>query len=573
MCGIALSIGSANARVVVNKILGYQKYRGPDNTSLLAIENEEGYIGHNRLNIVDQNQGSNQPFISSCGNYIISFNGEIYNYKEIALRYLPNFKFKTKSDTEVLLELWVKQGQDCLNHLIGMFAFIIYSKIENKIFIVRDRYGVKPAYYHSNKGIFTVGSEVKSLSRALSIHNELDLNIVKIYIEFGLYDSLDEKTHIKEIKKIPAGSILTYKINERKLEIKRYWNYELISPKTLSKKAIDDVNAEIYELLNDAIRIRTNSSVPFVVNMSGGVDSGALLALLKLEEKKTNNEPFLCYYAEHSGADASRETKNLKFLLNRSNNKCRKIVINFDDLKNKVDELVNICDGPIGGFATLGYYQLHKAIQADGFRLAIDGQGADEVFIGYDKYLLNNNRDIHVDGTLNSYFRIFSANLKSADVNSFSNNHLQVYDDLFYEKLPRNLRMNDRLSMACSVELRSPFLDHRLFEKTFSLPRKIYTANSASLKFQLKNIYSNYYEESLPKKNGKVTNQTESLLGKNYPIVESSLENLSSIFHGEIDIKRIKNELMHYRTHGIDNSFQLWRLIVSNSIIELSKSV
>jgi len=128
MCGIALSIGSSESREIVSKILNYQKKRGPDNASIYTISGIEGYIGHNRLNIVDQNPESNQPFVSSCGNFVISFNGEIYNYLELAKKFLFDFNFKTKSDTEVLIELWGKMGQETIQHLIGMFAFIVYAK-------------------------------------------------------------------------------------------------------------------------------------------------------------------------------------------------------------------------------------------------------------------------------------------------------------------------------------------------------------------------------------------------------------------------------------------------------------
>jgi asparagine synthase (glutamine-hydrolysing) len=570
MCGIALSVGLRNSREVVTKILQYQQLRGPDHSALLPFSEGQGFIGHNRLNIVDQNSASNQPFISSCGNYLISFNGEIYNYKDLAKRFLPDFKFKTKSDTEVLIELWAKMGHSSIQHLIGMFAFIVYSKKEKKIYVVRDRYGVKPIYYYSDGGSFTVSSELNSLSKALAKEGDIDFNVLGVYLDQGIYDSLDDKTHIKNIKKIPAGSILIFRINNNDFDIIKYWNYELVVPKPLTEKDIFDVNYEINLLLKDAVRLRTNSSVPFVINMSGGVDSGALLALLKGEALNDHSRPLLCYSARFSGPDANRESENLKVILKQANVDCRFVDINFNNLKDKIDKLVSICDGPIGGFATLGYYQLHQAMHKDGYRLAIDGQGADEVFLGYDKYLQSNDEDTHVDGTKNSYFSIFSKDFKNQLIRSFPKKKPSIYSDLFFEKLPRNLRMNDRLSMSSSVELRSPFLDHRLYEKSFILPRQLYTSSSSNLKYQIKKIYTDYYGKKIPKKNGKVTNQTESLLSENYFLIENSLERLASIYHGEIDVEKVRKLLKHFKISGIDNSFQLWRIIVSNSIIDSS---
>lgn len=568
MCGIALSIGSFESREIVLKILNYQKSRGPDNLSIYSINELYGCLGHNRLNIVDQNPKSNQPFVSRCGNFIISFNGEIYNYLELAKKYLPNFIFKTKSDTEVLLELWARMGQESIQHLVGMFAFIIYAKKENKIYIVRDRYGVKPVYfnYDSFKKL-TVSSELFALSKALKKNQEIDLNIIKTYVDYGFYDSIKDNTHIKNIKKLPAGSLLIYNLSNNDILIKRYWKYELISPKNLSEKQITELNDEIYETLSNAVKIRTRSSVPFVVNISGGVDSGALLALLNRNKSKKDEAPFICYHAKYDGMDGDRETENLRNLIKKANVECREISIKTDALKDRIDELVKICDGPIGGFATIGYYQLHQAINNDGYRLSIDGQGADEVFLGYEKYMLANNPGIHVDGTKNSYFSIFKNNNdnQQEECEKPVNNH--IYNDLFCEKLPRNLRMNDRLSMASSVELRSPFLDHRLYEKTFLIPREYYTVNSEKLKYQIKKIYTEYYGIVVPNKNGKVTNQTESLLGENYWLVESSLSGLSKTFDGEIEFIKIKNKLNKIKERGIKNSFQLWRIIVANSIV------
>lgn len=571
MCGIALAIAGNDSEHIVKAILNHQKQRGPDHSGIRAIERSLGFIGHNRLNIVDQNRDSNQPFVSACGGYVLSFNGEIYNHQELRHRFLFNDSLRTNSDTEVLVELWARIGIRCLDYLVGMFAFVIHSIRENKIYVVRDRFGKKPVfYYYDPIGRFVVSSELRALLQCglKDTDFSLDYNILKIYLDYGLYDSFKTRTFVKNIYKVPPASVVAFDLSSCEITSERFWCFEDIYPKDLPEREINNVEEEIYELIRDAVQIRTKSSVPFVLNLSGGVDSAVIMAVLREERCNNLNQELYGYHAESEGRSAREEKANLQAVIDRWGISCRFIPVKTDHLKSRIDDLVRVCDGPIGGFATLGYYQLHKAIHSDGFRLAIDGQGADEVLLGYDKYLLSNHTDMHIDGTMNSYFSFFAERPGIEEISDQLEGRNSIYSDLFGDKLQRNLRMNDRLSMANSVELRCPFLDHRIYEKSFSLPRELFTASKNSLKYPLKNLFKHFYKVSLPNKNGKVTNQTESLFSKNFELVQDSLTKLNETFSGEIQFQRVRLEIEKMRTEGTQNSFQIWRMLVLQSIID-----
>jgi asparagine synthase (glutamine-hydrolysing) len=566
MCGIAFSCGSDYSSNIVGSILQDQRSRGPDFSSKESFLSGKMCIGHNRLNIVDQNPNSNQPFKSRCGKFLISFNGEIYNYKELAATYLSENKLITTSDTEVLVELWSRFGQESIKYLVGMFSFIVYSIQEGCVHIVRDRFGVKPLYYSvSELSGVTVSSELRALGKSLPDKISIDHEVLKMYIEYGIYDSINDRTLVKNIKPVPPASIMRIDLSSLKISLKKYWNYADYHSEDMSQNEIKNCNLEIKGLILDSISIRTKASVPFAINLSGGVDSGALLS--GIIQSSDISMPECSYHAVFSGRDSCREQESYHKLIKSATCPSRLVNIDLSNLESRVDELTKICDGPIGGFATLGYYQLHQAIHSDGFRMTLDGQGSDEVFIGYDKYLLKNKAGLHVDGSKNTYFNVFDLESSFRKLRKKYVNEDSIYNDLFHEKLPRNLRMNDRLSMAASIELRSPFLDHRLFEKAFQIPRGEYLKNKDSLKYHVKDIYRSGFGNKAPMKIGKVTNQTESLLAENFQLVIKSVDTIYSQFPEEVNPQLIIKKLDYFRLNGIDNSFQMWRMIVAASIL------
>ena len=221
MCGIAGVIGHKANRVSILQMLETQKHRGPDFVDYYHEENKIT-LGHNRLSIIDLSSNANQPFSSDCGNYILVFNGEIYNYLELRKELQSKYTFKTQSDTEVLLNAFIEWGEQCLNKLNGMFSFAIWNKREQFLFAARDRFGVKPFYYSFDSINFIFASEINSLWAAGISEIPNDKVWLNYFVE-GSYGMPDE-TFWKGIQQLSAGHYLTLKDNS--LQIKKWYFFE-----------------------------------------------------------------------------------------------------------------------------------------------------------------------------------------------------------------------------------------------------------------------------------------------------------------------------------------------------------
>lgn len=242
MCGIT-GFYSENKEYTLKEleeITDVISHRGPDSSGY--FNDDYCFLGHRRLSILDTTKNGNQPFFSHCGRYVMVFNGEVYNFKEIAKKY--DFQLNTSSDTEVILELFVKNGNDFVNELNGMFAICIYDKFSRKIYIFRDRLGIKPLYYYYKNNFFAFSSELKSLKRIL----KKDLTINKNAISNFLYQGYipEPLTIYKEIQKFPSGSLGL--LEENNFIIKKYWkNKSLIDSKTTVNEL--DAKNKLTELL------------------------------------------------------------------------------------------------------------------------------------------------------------------------------------------------------------------------------------------------------------------------------------------------------------------------------------
>ena len=286
MCGIAGIIGKQEySKEILNKMLLKQNHRGPDAT---GVWYDEGVcLGHNRLSIIDLDESANQPMLSNNGRYVIVFNGEIYNYLELK-KLVQDYPFKTKSDTEVVIALYQKMGKDMLKLLNGMFAIVIWDNHEKKLFVARDRFGVKPFYYTLHNNVLFFASEIKTLWEA-GIPKEKNNKVWANYIKYGSY-GMPNETFWNNILQLPGGYYFTTTI--QKLEIKpvKWYHFE----ENINNSPILNENElkEIYLfLLEDSIKLRFRADVPVGFNCSGGLDSSLLLALVHkiFPDKKTIN--------------------------------------------------------------------------------------------------------------------------------------------------------------------------------------------------------------------------------------------------------------------------------------------
>ena len=268
MCGIAgfFSINSFCTEQELHAMTDIMVHRGPDASGYFYEKNVG--LGHRRLSIIDLSAAANQPMISHNRQYIIVYNGEVYNFKEIAAE--MNIPFNTASDTEVILEAFVKWGADCANRFNGMFAIAIYDKVNDELHLFRDRLGIKPLFYFYDGNNFAFGSEIKALLQPGKVRQNLAINETAIsqYLYLGYIP--EPNTIYKNIFKFPSGAY--GKINKIGFEFKHFWKPEdKINAKT--EECYPDSKARFKELINKSVQYRLISDVPYGVFLSGGIDS------------------------------------------------------------------------------------------------------------------------------------------------------------------------------------------------------------------------------------------------------------------------------------------------------------
>ena len=564
MCGILGGISQDYfdkniCKLALDKIY----HRGPDFQKINFYNQNRLFLAHSRLKIIDLSDSANQPMLSNCLNYEIIFNGEIFNFGELKVK-CKEYDFKTNSDTEILLALFIKYGKGMLNMLNGMFAFAIFDKINNEIFIARDRFGIKQLYYTIDKNKFIFASEIPPILKFLKDVKE-DKRTIKTYLTTALYD-FGEHTFFEDIKRLEAGCYLEFNLNSFNYEINRWYfiekNINLIE-NSLEKNSIFN---KLEELLLDLIDKHLISDVNIGLNISGGLDSSILLSLVK--KYKLNLHTFTQEYKGFS------EKIWVEKAVQRVGFKQHFVDLNFDDIFDKLNEVVKVQAEPFGGIAVVGYYYLYKLAQEYNVTVLLDGNGIDEIFLGYEKYRLIQQNSIlsegvSIDGTKSAKLEVISSDLNNIEaykipkVNFFNDSVENVaMGDLLYTKVPRALRFNDRMSMMLSKELRVPFLDYRLVEFAYSLPINLLIDND-NTKAILRKFATKYIPKDVAyaKKRSIQTPQNEWIASKFEPLIEEILNSQSFKNRGWININKAKELFYDYKKSNKANSFFIWQWI------------
>jgi len=503
MCGIVGVIGNGVlSPSLIEKMNFVQNHRGPDEAGYFHSEKDNVYIAMARLSIIDI-EGGSQPMTTSDGRYTIVFNGEIFNAKELRLA-LENegIQFKSNhSDTEVILLLFQRFGSGSIDMLNGMFAFTIYDSLERTIFLGRDYCGIKPLHYFHENEIFAFASEIKSLKCIDGAANELDLESINHF--FSLNYIPTSNTIYKKIKKIPAGHYLIYDIEKNSVTIKRYWLPRFGNIKFDSR---DELIKEIYKKLTQAVIRWSTSDVDICVSLSGGIDSAIILKILS-ENSNSKISTFTLGFKDAGSEVSSNEYDLARITADKFKaNQCE-IQINSMDLLGEIKEIIASLDEPYGG--GIPSWFVYKAMSLDGFKVAMSGTGADEIFGGYGKWIPFENLALKIktlvnrwrsgysigeifkytNGVLyypNFYGAVFKKKIlfkhklidKIIPTSKFINNELAGWKDpiddickfdIQNQLAEEFLMMSDRFSMAHSVELRTPFLDKEFIEFIFSL--------------------------------------------------------------------------------------------------------
>ncbi len=473
MCAIIGQAGGPIDRKKFEEARDVMTKRGPDDSGVFYDEKNNVALGHRRLSILDLSAAGKQPMESRDGRYRIIFNGEIFNFLELR-KELPEYTFKTNSDTEVLLAAYVKWGSKCLEKLNGQFAFAIYDTRTGEIFCARDRFGILPFYYSASDGVFRFASEIKALL-AMGISAKPNDRIIFEYLRYSAYDH-SEETFFEGIKRLPPGNYATWK--KGALEIKPYWDLAALKTQEGSYDNLseDEASARFKELLESAIRLRFRSDVPVGLNLSSGLDS---MSMLFFTNKAIGGKVHL--YSAGLNDPKYDESGYLKNLLDADQ---RKLLTTSTMTSEKVwplaEKLNAIEDEPYGGLSSINYLNLYEETGMPGVTVLLEGQGVDEILGGYRYYQEGGadqdfSQDLTREGAAEVVAPEFAKKYEAPLTfpKPFRSGLLNLqYRDLRYTKLPRVLRFNDHINLAYSKELRPPYLDHRLVEFCFFLPAK-----------------------------------------------------------------------------------------------------
>ena len=495
MCGIA-GIVRFNGSVQLEQLKSMTDsivHRGPDGEGHWINDKKNVGFGHRRLSIIDLSEGGHQP-MHFQDRFTITYNGEIYNYIELRKELeAEGIIFKTKCDTEVLLAMYAKKGSDCLDDLDGMFAFAIWDSEKHELFCARDRFGEKPFHYFLDETQFIFGSEMKEIW-ATGIKKSIQQDKLHQFVLPNKGNTQDEltETHFDGIKKLKNAHFL--KIDrENKVTISKYWSLDNIA--TNNEISLEEATDKYYRLFEESVRLRLRSDVPVGSSLSGGLDSSSIVCLIdQLKNKDQNQKVFSARFRNFE--------KDEGVFIDKVVDSCSKVDAFTtypaeEDILAIMDKALLHQEEPFGSSSILAQWKVMELAKENNVTVLMDGQGADEYLAGYtpdtrvyiNQLFFEDRKKHHVEyerymkqyGHLHSfpkYEETETARMKLGRIKKQllgqPINYLTLKDRLnnmlTEGSLQDLLRYADRNSMAHSLEVRLPFLSHKLVEFAFSLP-------------------------------------------------------------------------------------------------------
>lgn len=517
MCGIA---GIVNLdknlvdRGVLAAMIAVQKHRGPDDEGIF-ISNNVG-LGHARLSIIDLSEKAHQPMMTQDKSLVIIYNGEIYNYIELRneLKTLGH-AFRSSSDTEVILEAFKEWGHECPLKFNGMFAFAVYDVKNQELFIARDRFGVKPLYFYSSGNVFLFSSEIKALLMNKNVKKEVNDEAVFDYLISGYgYLDISDYTFFKGVNKLMPSHYIRLDVRTGKFEAKRYTD---VQGKPLKAGISEEGHINAFsEIFKNAVELRLRSDVKVGISLSGGLDSTSIACIASRAHKGMKLMSFSSVFKEK---DAD-ERRYIEKTLMRANLDPVFVSTLSQDVFKSLEKIIWHQEEPYSTLSILPQWNVMKAAHDRNVKVLLSGQGGDEVLGGYHKYYFYLFADLFAsfkwtsmlkemeiyEKKINPGAKVWPETIKIAlssripaflkrqaakyerppylnsefaghfrrkeeaerQFSSILNNAL--YNGLRVSPLPSLLHIDDRASMAHSVETRSPFLDYRLVDCVFSMP-------------------------------------------------------------------------------------------------------
>lgn len=612
MCGICGYISNRewNQKAMLTPL----KHRGPNNTGQFSFckENKNIFFGHTRLSIIDLSSNGNQPMTLNNGQIAISYNGEIYNFRELKNEFLKNQSFHSNTDTEVVLQLYKQQGISFIKNLNGDFAISILDLKGNKLYLIRDRMGVKPLYYYHQNQTLAFASEIKSL-----IHSGIlpKLNEKNILPYFAFKYVPGNETLFENIYRLPPAHYLEYDFQNNTTSIHSYWQPSFNG--AYNNITLGEAKKVCYSLVEDACRIRLVADVSIGNFLSGGLDSSIIAYFLK------NEKSIFHYCARKNEKDLEKEGTtsdytHAKKLAEEWNLSLKEIPINSQQLTKEIlSKTINFSDDLIADGSQIPSFLITEKASISS-RVILTGMGADEIFFGYaghqllllssylDKlpksashFLASQMTKLNVGKSpfkafkrylykLGKYYQYpsykygiysivgdwensISIYKDDSDMlidfmkNYFPNNQSDPFQSLMqFEKdnfLVKNLHYMDRMSMANSVECRVPFLDHRLVEFAWQLKREYKLSNFGKPKKILKETFS----DILP---SYILNRRKAGFGMPLRSIFSNPKKVSefldlSFFNNfrKFDVQKIKKISENHINGTQDNSSIIYALI------------
>jgi asparagine synthase (glutamine-hydrolysing) len=538
MCGIAGIVTRAPGRVDASLIEAMTRamiHRGPDAEGYFVADHVA--LGHRRLKIIDL-EGGKQPMFNEDGSVVVVFNGEIFNFVEVKAELeLKGHRFQTHSDTEVIVHAYEEYGELCPTHFRGMFAFAVYDIARDRLLLARDRLGIKPLYYHFDGERLLFASEIKPILGALGGRPAVDSGLIDFYVSLGYVPG--ERTLFRGILRLLPGHTLLREHGRH--SVRRYWD---ISAMPMLDISFRDAEERLEHLLLESVKLRLMSDVPLGAFLSGGLDSSAIVACMT----RYMSEPVKTFSVGYADDPASSELEYARIVAKAFNTEHHEYILNSGDFFDSLDLLLEHMEEPVVESAAVALYQLSK-LAREHVTVILSGEGGDEILAGYPLYnkmpkidrlyafarfmpvalhswigrqairsekikkywdwigtpLAQRYRGIssnvtdslrtkmyrpdflaQVDHTVGDYFEKLFGTIEQG-----TNLRRMTYVDL-RTWLPDDLLIKaDKMTMACSLELRVPMLDHRLLEFATALPDH-FRRNGNEGKYLLKKLMERY---------------------------------------------------------------------------------
>jgi len=542
MCGICGKInieGKEIRRELISRMNSVLTHRGPDDEGIYINNPSPGAsqamasvgLGHKRLSIIDLSEAGRQPMSNEDGSIQMVFNGEIYNFKNLRKELEQSgHHFTSQTDCEVIIHLYEKEGIECIKKLNGMFAFALWDSKNHALFLCRDRLGIKPLFYSWDGKSLCFASEIKSILCNPEVSKKIDWNTLNLYLTLNYIPA--PYTIFKKIKKLEPGCYIL--VRKEGLEIKQYWDIEKDTEYYENKKNnFETYKKNLYDLLEDSVRIRLIADVPLGAFLSGGIDSSIIVGLMS----RVSNSPINTYSIGYKDIPLFDETESAREVAKLNDTHHHEIILSAKDVLDTIPEVLTSLDEPFADSSAIPQYIVSRETKKH-VKVALSGDGGDELFAGYrmysgeywysryklfprvlrtklieplltslpdsrDKYLLEHIRRIkkfvtgakdRFEDRLFAWNEIFSEELRGKIINKKKIESDKINPDLGKEMLLKRLSSFDRdninrmlymdlkislpndmlskvdgMSMRNSLEVRVPFLDHRLVEYVFQI--------------------------------------------------------------------------------------------------------